>query len=385
MSHPVSPWRAVAAATAANSVAIGLARFAYAPLLPALIAAGWFSPGDAAYLGAANLAGYLLGAAFGRDAAARLGMRPVLRGMMVAVTLSLAGCAGPFPFAWFFVCRLVSGIAGGALMVLGASSALALVPAERRGLAGGIIFTGVGLGIAFSGTLLPVLLGIGLTVSWLTLAGVALLLTIAIWRAWPVAMPPVPPGLATQPSARLWAFYTSYGLSAFGLVPHMVFLVDFAVRGLGQSLAAGAAQWVLFGIGAVCGPVLAGRLADRLSFALVFRLVMVVDLVCVGALSLVWTRWLLAVSALLVGATVSAISAVGIGRVHQLAGPDPRARVAGWSRATIAWALGQAAAAYGFAFIYARTGHYGLLFGIAAGAILLALAVDCVGRGTRVA
>jgi predicted MFS family arabinose efflux permease len=368
-------------------VAIGLARFAYAPLLPVLIAAGWFSPGDAAYLGAANLAGYLLGAAFGRNAAARLGMRPVLRGMMIAVTLSLAGCAGPFPFAWFFVCRLVSGIAGGALMVLGASAALALVPAERRGLAGGVIFTGVGLGIAFSGTVLPLLLRMGLTVSWLSLAAIALLLTVAVWREWPVAMPPVPPGLAAPPSARLWAFYTSYGLSAFGLVPHMVFLVDYVVRGLGQSIAVGAAQWVLFGIGAVCGPVLAGRLADRLSFALVFRLVMVIDAVCVAALSLFANLWLVGVSALLVGATVSAISAVGIGRVHQLAGPDPRARVAGWSRATIAWALGQAAAAYGFAFIYARTGHYGLLFGIAAAAIVLALAVDGLAnlRGTNTA
>ena len=387
MSSAVNPWRAVAAATAANSVAIGLARFAYAPLLPALIAAGWFSPGDAAYLGAANLAGYLLGAAFGRDIAARLGLRPVLRGMMIAVTLSLAGCAGPFPFAWFFVCRLVSGVAGGALMVLGAPAALALVPADRRGLAAGLIFTGVGLGIAFSGTLLPVLLGVGLTISWLSLAAIALLLTAAVWREWPVAMPPVPPGLAASPSARLWAFYVCYGLSAFGLVPHMVFLVDFAVRGLGQSMAAGAGQWVLFGIGAVCGPVLAGRLADRLSFAPVFRLVMGVDAICVVALSVAPGVWLLAVSALLVGATVSAISAVAIGRVHELAGPDPRARVAGWSRATIAWALGQAAAAYGFAFIYARTGHYGLLFGLAAGAILLALVVDCVAgtRGTRAA
>ena len=39
---------------------------------------------------------------------------------------------------------------------------LACVPAARRGLAGGAIFTGVGLGIAASGTLVPLLLRIGL-------------------------------------------------------------------------------------------------------------------------------------------------------------------------------------------------------------------------------
>ncbi len=41
---------------------IGLARVFYTPLLPTIIAAHWFSPADAAYLGAANLAGYLAGA-----------------------------------------------------------------------------------------------------------------------------------------------------------------------------------------------------------------------------------------------------------------------------------------------------------------------------------
>ena len=56
------PWRAVLAGLCATLVGIGLARFAYTPLIPALIAEDWFSPSQAAYLGAANLAGYLAGA-----------------------------------------------------------------------------------------------------------------------------------------------------------------------------------------------------------------------------------------------------------------------------------------------------------------------------------
>ena len=54
--------RALLAGLAASLVGVGLARFAYTPLIPALIAVGWFSPADAAYLGAANLIGYLAGA-----------------------------------------------------------------------------------------------------------------------------------------------------------------------------------------------------------------------------------------------------------------------------------------------------------------------------------
>jgi len=54
--------RAALAGLCATLVGIGLARFAYAPLLPALIQGGWFTPAEAAYLGAANLLGYLAGA-----------------------------------------------------------------------------------------------------------------------------------------------------------------------------------------------------------------------------------------------------------------------------------------------------------------------------------
>ena len=37
-----APWRATFSGLCANLVGIGLARFAYTPLIPALILAGWF-------------------------------------------------------------------------------------------------------------------------------------------------------------------------------------------------------------------------------------------------------------------------------------------------------------------------------------------------------
>lgn len=58
-------------------VSIGLGRFAYTPLLPALIDHKWFSADNAAYLGAANLAGYLLGVLGAEALRGRFGARPV--------------------------------------------------------------------------------------------------------------------------------------------------------------------------------------------------------------------------------------------------------------------------------------------------------------------
>src|SRR6478609_4761345 len=48
-----TPWRAISAGLCATLVGIGLARFAYTPLLPAIIDAHWFSASAATYLGAA--------------------------------------------------------------------------------------------------------------------------------------------------------------------------------------------------------------------------------------------------------------------------------------------------------------------------------------------
>ena len=154
---PASTWGGTMAGFAASLVGIGLARFAYTPLLPALIGAHWFDPSKAAYLGAANLAGYLAGAIFGRSMAARTSTVFMLRAMMLLASVAFFACAWPVSFAWFFTWRFLSGTAGGALMVLAAPTVLAHVTPSRRGLVAGIIFMGVGVGIAASGTLVPLL------------------------------------------------------------------------------------------------------------------------------------------------------------------------------------------------------------------------------------
>jgi MFS family permease len=138
-------------------------------LLPAIIEAHWFAASSAAYLGAANLAGYLAGALLAHRLTRWSGAATSIRLMMVLTAVALFACAIPVSFLWFFLWRFASGLSGGVLMVLAAPTVLPLVPASRRGLAGGVIFMGVGAGIALSGTVVPLLLRHGLTATWLGL------------------------------------------------------------------------------------------------------------------------------------------------------------------------------------------------------------------------
>ncbi len=63
-------------------------------------------------------------------------------------------------------------------MVLAAPTVLPHVPHRRRGIASSAIFAGVGLGIAMSGTLVPLLLRQGLTETWCGLGVLSFILTL---------------------------------------------------------------------------------------------------------------------------------------------------------------------------------------------------------------
>lgn len=377
-------WRSTVSGFCASLVGIGLARFAYTPLLPALVSAGWFDTGAAAYLGAANLAGYLCGAALGGFGPRHLDARWLLRSAMVLATVSLVACAWPMGFAWFFAWRLLSGIAGGLAMVLAAPTILPHVSPSRRGLVGGAIFVGVGVGITLSGTLVPLLLRGGLTQTWLGLALLSAFATFAGWSGWPLPTRPRLPSARRpsqgEPTKSLRVVYTLYALNAFAFVTHMVFLVAFVARGLGQGLDAGTRYWVLYGLGSIAGPVLAGRLADRIGFRSTASLIFLIELLATGMLALNTSALALAASSLAAGACTIGLVPVILGRTRELLRDNPSAQVEAWRTATVSFAVLQAAGAYVMSFLLERTGDYHLLFALAASAMAVAVILD---RTTR--
>jgi len=374
----------------ATLVGLGLARFAYTPLLPAIIAAQWFSAADATYLGAANLAGYVAGALGATRLAQRFPIRTVLRWLMLVTTASLLACAWPLDFLWYFSWRLVSGAAGGALMVLAAPTVLPCVRPKQRGLASGVIFMGIGVGIAASGELVPVFLASGLSAAWLYLAALSLALTVLAWNGWPpssLASDTVPeqgPAQALHSPHQLNLLCAQYALNAVGLVPHMIFLVVFIADGLGRGLASGSHFWTAFGVGAIAGPVLAGIVADRIGYRRALRLGLVVQAVAVALPALTPSPAWLLLSTVVMGAFTPGIVPLVLGRIQEtLSHRSAREKTAAWSIATTSFAVLQALGAYGLSYVLVASGSYALLFFIATAAILLALLFDLAAGSAR--
>lgn len=380
-STPQQTWRYAVAGLSASLVGLGLARFSYTPLIPALIAAKWFGASDVVYLGAANLAGYLAGALAARTVAARIGAVRAVRTMMLIATLSFFASSTPVSFTWFFAWRFLSGLTGGIIMVLAASVILPHTSAARRGIAGGVIFAGVGLGVAASGTLVPLLLQQGLQQSWYGLGVLSGTLTLVSWWNWPAEAKAdtVPSYRAKHDHASpvVRALLLQYGLNAVALVPHMVFIVDFVARGLGQGIAAGSRYWVLYGLGAIVGPLVTGHLGDRAGFGPALRAAFLIEAAAVLLPAVSTAPLSLIVSSVVVGGFTPGIVPLVLGRIHELVPHSTEQQRTTWSHATTSFALFQAAAAYGFSWIYAQTGgDYLVLFALGGGAVVLALAID---------
>lgn len=361
------PRHAAIAGMSALLLGIGLSRFGFAPLIPALVQAGWFTAAQAGYLGATNLAGYVIGAAIARRAARHVPAMALVKAAMILAAASFAGCAAPLGFGWYFGWRLLSGIVGGVLMILAPTAVLAATPVDRRGRVAGIVFTGVGAGIALSGTAIPWLVRAGLPTAWLTLAAIGIALTVVAWSGWPhyahildarkpTAQPPLSPTVV-----RL---VISYGVIGLAFAPHTVYWTDFIARGLDLGLDIGGFCWLVLGLGAACGPMLSGFVAERLGFARTYTLALVALAICIGAPVLWPSMPVLLLSSFGTGACGLATTSLGSGRAGELVPIEQHRQLWGWM--TIAYAIVYAAGGYISAFIFARTGSYPLLFAFGA-------------------
>jgi predicted MFS family arabinose efflux permease len=172
----------------------------------------------------------------------------------------------------------------------------------------------------------------------------------------------------------------TYCMAALGFVPHTVFWVDYIVRGLGHGIRSGAHYWILLGVTAALGPLLAGRTADRIGFRQSLRWALLAEAVGL-ALPLGSTATAaLALSSMAVGGMAMAVSSLVSGRVSELVSIEQQKQVWGWM--TMAFAVVYAAGGWAFWYLFARTESYRLLFVPGAGALAMGAALDWLSEAT---
>src|SRR2546426_7863926 len=165
--------RVAFAGLAALAVAMGIGRFAFTPLLPMMQDDAGVSLTQGGYLASANYLGYLAGALWAmRPARAQAAIRGAL--LAIALTTLAMGYAHGMP-AWLLL-RALAGVASAFALVHVSAWSLQQAPA-------GIVYSGVGWGIALAGVLCLALMHAGASSAqaWIALGGVCLVVTAFVW------------------------------------------------------------------------------------------------------------------------------------------------------------------------------------------------------------
>jgi MFS family permease len=281
-THTLHPWQVITGGICGLVLTIGLARFAYTPLLPGLQTQTGLSDAGAGALAAVNYAGYMSGAlaaAWIDDV--RWRHRLYSMGLWMALLTTAAMALTTWAPAWAVI-RYIGGLCGATGMLLGSGLVLGWLMRQGRRPELGLYFIGLGLGIVVSAVGAWGLAQLWPTWSdqWLAFAVLGLLFFIPAWT-W---RPPVPPQMAVahalQAGATVsrrwtWTMLLSYFCAGWGFVISATFTVAIVER---EPLLAGQGPlaWALVGIAAMPAvfiwDLVARRLGDKQALLLAFGL-----------------------------------------------------------------------------------------------------------------
>lgn len=379
------------------AVAMGIGRFAFTPILPAMQVATGLGPEGAGLLASINYLGYLVGAMTvglvrpgrARTAAFRTGLV-----LSAASTAAMGLVPGPAADAmlWWSVLRFVSGVASAGIFVLGIAMVLdALARLGREG-AVGWLYAGVGIGISSAGFFV-MLTGerLGWQGDWLALGAICAVLSLAswLWVVDPPASSTAPPADAATPapgsagaafSTPLLLLAACYFLQGGGYIVTGTFLVAI-LKAMPETTALGEVAWILVGFGAMGSALVWTAVARRTSLWWGLILAHIVQIAGI-VMPLTGNPAAVALSAVLFGGTFVGIVSLSFALGRQLSAGSSNGVIAAL---TVLYGIGQIVGPLAAGYGVAHTGSFdSALVGagatVAVGGLLLLLGLAASAR-----
>lgn len=265
-SSPLQAWQVLLGGVCALVLTVGLARFAYTPLLPQMHAQAGLGLADGGLLAAINYAGYMSGAllaAWIESPAWR--QRLYVWGLPLALLIT-ALMGWSTSFGVWALSRYLGGLCGAAGMLLGSGLVQGWLMRSGRRPELGIHFIGLGLGVAVSalGAMGMTGLQLGWAAQWQGFALLGLVFLVPAWRWRPPVPPPVVKSAAGEAPSRRWMalMVAAYFCAGWGFVINATFTVAIVEK---QPLLSGQGPWawLLVGLAATPAVFLWDRVARR--------------------------------------------------------------------------------------------------------------------------
>ncbi len=266
---PRHAWQVITAGICALVLTVGLARFAYTPLLPVMRLDAGLTAAGGGWLATFNYLGYLAGTVLvARVGDMQLKFRFYRIGLVLAV-VSTGLMGTTTDMAIWGVLRFVAGLSSTAGLLLASGLVLNWLLAHQRRPQLGLHFAGLGVGIAVSG-LAAAAMADQLVSSrqWIALGTLAVVFLIPAW-AWmppPAAISSATGANAPPPPGRRWRWLliASYFCAGVGFVVSATFIVAILVQ-TPAFAGHGSGVWVLVGLTAIPSTFAWDRLSNRLG------------------------------------------------------------------------------------------------------------------------
>ena len=255
-------------------VALGLARFAYSLLLPAMRTDLSWSYGQAGTMNTANAVGYLAGALVATRVTLRFGTRRIFAAGMALAVAALLGSGLTGDFGLQLVLRLAAGLGAAGTFIGGAALVARLgdrLPG-RSGVLLALYTAGAGIGVVLSGFVVQPILATtgpdGWWLAWLALAGLATACALGTWPALRRVSEPVPADTPLEPRRprwirALWLPALAYLLFGAGYIAYLTFVIAY-LQHTGFTGGQVTVFWTLLGLTVLAGVPPWGWLLDRL-------------------------------------------------------------------------------------------------------------------------
>jgi predicted MFS family arabinose efflux permease len=252
------------------AVALGLARFAYALLLPAMRNDLGWSYADAGAMNTVNAAGYLAGALIAAPVTRRFGMKGTFLAGILVTALGVGAAGLTSRFIVLMSLRILAGLSGALTFVAGGSMTAAVSgSAARAPLALGIYFAGGGLGVAMSALTVPLLLEtVGWRGGWMVLGALALTATLIALPA--LLRAPLPAEQSTTGKESAWSprnmsiELVGYVLFGAGYIAYATFIIAQLRESSHFTPQEIAFFWAFLGCAAIAGVFAWGPVLTRL-------------------------------------------------------------------------------------------------------------------------